>query len=219
MSVSDTGCGITKENCAHVFERLFQQSGSSEASRKGLGLGLYISREIVVLQNGQIAVDSEFGHGSTFSFTVPVFSLTRLCAPVLTTGNLEAGRMSVITLKTFPEDETADAMAERRRATRAMLEGSILAGQDLVVPSLCGPESSEPFYVVAGTDGIGAEVIIRRIQQHLADPAFCQNVRQPPTLSMSIVEYPKPAERGLDQSIANVISHLATLMTCGPAVA
>ena len=212
MSVMDTGCGITEENCAHVFERLFQQSGESEASRKGLGLGLFISREIVGLQGGRLSVESKIGRGSTFSFTVPIYSPRRMYAPVLTARNLEAGRMTVITLKTFPLDETADAMVESRRTTRAMLEGSILAGQDLVVPDLCGPGSSEPFLVVAGTDGVGAEVIMARIREHLTDAAFSQNVTRPPTLSMTVVEFPKPTANGFDQSVANVVDRLSHIM-------
>ena len=72
ISVSDTGCGISPENCAIVFERLAQVKGTTRASRSGLGLGLYISRDLVSRQGGRIWVESQLGHGSTFYLTLPV---------------------------------------------------------------------------------------------------------------------------------------------------
>ncbi len=84
LSVSDTGCGISPENCTLVFDRLAQVRGSGEASRSGLGLGLFIARELVSMQGGRIWVESQLGKGSTFSFTLPIFSLAKLCAHVFT---------------------------------------------------------------------------------------------------------------------------------------
>lgn len=68
VSVRDSGSGIPKENQAHLFER-FYQAQSNPA--RGLGLGLFISKEIIEQHGGHIWVESEHGHGSTFSFTLP----------------------------------------------------------------------------------------------------------------------------------------------------
>ncbi len=73
ISVSDTGSGMSAEVSARIFERLYQASGLSQDGRKGLGLGLYICRELVLRQKGQIWVTSEKGKGTTISFTLPVF--------------------------------------------------------------------------------------------------------------------------------------------------
>ncbi len=54
ISVSDTGVGITPESKNLIFERLFQDPNASDSSRNGLGLGLFISREIVRLHGGRI---------------------------------------------------------------------------------------------------------------------------------------------------------------------
>jgi len=72
ISVTDTGCGMSPEAASRVFERLYQEGTGSTASRRGLGLGLYISRELVARHGGEIWVESETGKGSTFSFTLPV---------------------------------------------------------------------------------------------------------------------------------------------------
>jgi|LGOV01.1.fsa_nt_gb two-component system sensor histidine kinase GlrK len=67
VSVSDTGCGIPKENIKEIFDKFKMLHG------KGTGLGLYIARHIINAHGGDIWVKSEQGRGSTFSFTVPVF--------------------------------------------------------------------------------------------------------------------------------------------------
>lgn len=65
--VSDTGCGMSHEQCAHVFERFVKYNPFIQ----GTGLGLSICRTIVERLKGIIGVDSEEGKGSTFWFTLP----------------------------------------------------------------------------------------------------------------------------------------------------
>ena len=75
LEVSDTGVGINPEITENIFERLYQVSERTETSRKGLGLGLYICRELVMRQGGTIWAKRRAQKGSTFSFTLPIFSL------------------------------------------------------------------------------------------------------------------------------------------------
>ena len=71
ISVKDTGPGIPAEKIPHLFERYYQaQPGGFNSS--GLGLGLYISSEIVRRHGGEIGIDSELGKGSTFWITLPL---------------------------------------------------------------------------------------------------------------------------------------------------
>ena len=63
ISVSDTGRGISPEAKALIFERLYQDPDSVDNNRSGLGLGLFICREIVRLHEGRIWVSSELGPG------------------------------------------------------------------------------------------------------------------------------------------------------------
>ncbi|MGH8580332.1 MAG: ATP-binding protein [Gammaproteobacteria bacterium] len=71
VSVSDTGRGIEPAQLDHVFDRLYQIRRGDATIEGGLGLGLYICREVVRLHGGEIWVDSTPGKGSTFSFTIP----------------------------------------------------------------------------------------------------------------------------------------------------
>ncbi len=65
--VSDTGCGMSHEQCAHVFERFVKYNPFIQ----GTGLGLSICRTIVERLGGEIGVDSKEGKGTTFWFTLP----------------------------------------------------------------------------------------------------------------------------------------------------
>lgn len=68
VSVSDTGIGIRADKLDAVFVRFIQVAGND---RRGLGLGLYISKSIVLGHGGRIWAESQLGEGTTFSFTLP----------------------------------------------------------------------------------------------------------------------------------------------------
>ena len=68
VSVADTGTGISAEYLPRIFDKFVQVPG---APTGGAGLGLAISRLIVEAHGGQISAQSELGHGSSFTFTLP----------------------------------------------------------------------------------------------------------------------------------------------------
>jgi signal transduction histidine kinase len=73
VSVADTGPGLAPEDHERIFEE-FQQTEAGVEQREGTGLGLALSKRLVELHGGRIWVESEFGHGSTFVFTLPARS-------------------------------------------------------------------------------------------------------------------------------------------------
>ncbi len=81
ISIQDFGIGIASEKQRHLFERFFRVDDQEHARYPGLGLGLYISAEIVKRHQGRIWVESHPGVGSTFFFTIPY--ATNLPAQVL----------------------------------------------------------------------------------------------------------------------------------------
>ncbi|MBI3599534.1 MAG: GAF domain-containing sensor histidine kinase [Nitrospinae bacterium] len=71
VSVSDTGIGIKEKDFDIVFDRFRQVEGSVTREYGGVGLGLNIAKYIVEVHGGKIWVESEFGRGSTFTFSIP----------------------------------------------------------------------------------------------------------------------------------------------------
>ena len=71
VKVKDFGIGIDKKHQKKIFERFYRVSGTEEKTFPGLGLGLYISNEIVKRHGGSMKVSSIKNKGSTFTFTLP----------------------------------------------------------------------------------------------------------------------------------------------------
>ncbi|MGJ1303456.1 ATP-binding protein [Leadbetterella sp. DM7] len=74
FSVTDTGQGIQPQFLSKIFERYFRIPGTK---KEGTGLGLSISKEFIEAQGGKIWVESEYGAGSTFYFTLNIFNINQ----------------------------------------------------------------------------------------------------------------------------------------------
>lgn len=72
VSVEDTGAGMKKEDIPKVFQRFEQLDTEAKRKVKGTGLGLAICKEIIERHEGKIWVESEYGEGSSFIFTIPI---------------------------------------------------------------------------------------------------------------------------------------------------
>ena len=71
LSISDTGPGIPEEILPHIFEPFFSTKGVSKASGEGMGIGLSLSRSIMESLGGEISVDTQTSHGTTFVLSFP----------------------------------------------------------------------------------------------------------------------------------------------------
>ena len=69
--VEDTGCGISKEEQAHVFERFYRAEQQQAATQVGSGIGLNMVYEYVKLHQGKVSLESEEGKGSRFIVDIP----------------------------------------------------------------------------------------------------------------------------------------------------
>ena len=72
LSVSDDGPGVDTRDQPHLFERFYQAPGRLHRGHAGLGLGLYISRELARRHGGDVWLESERGRGATFLVRLPV---------------------------------------------------------------------------------------------------------------------------------------------------
>ncbi|WP_223302253.1 ATP-binding protein [Flavobacterium branchiophilum] len=77
VSIKDSGIGIEKEHLDNIFNKYYQ--AKNQESNLGIGLGLYISKMIINLMNGQIQVSSKVGSGTVFDITLP-FEIANLAS-------------------------------------------------------------------------------------------------------------------------------------------
>lgn len=204
--VADTGCGISPENCSLIFDRLAQVKSSSQGSRSGLGLGLFIARELVLLHGGRIWLESQQGKGSTFYFTLPVFSLAKLCAHLFTRSNLELGYVSLITVDVIAVEGTAqaDLLPEIRKVLQNCIHGS----KDFLLPSMSDAGTVVNFCIVACADAGGAAVITNRITRELQN--FDSGSKLKPVLASTTLAVAPGVS--LDEQIAEVRAQIECLI-------
>jgi hypothetical protein len=168
ISVIDTGCGIDPGAKALIFERMYQDPNSIDNSRKGLGLGLFIAKELVTLHRGKIWVASEPGQGSTFSFTLPLYSLAQLLSPVLVKDGALRDAVTLVRVSLNPRSKsTRGNWKEAGRHCLELLQRCVYLDKDVVLPPMTTPGPEQTFFVVASTDLTRAEIMMTRIRDQL----------------------------------------------------
>jgi signal transduction histidine kinase len=169
ISVADTGKGISPEALPLIFERLYQDSDSIDENRSGLGLGLYIAKELVNLHGGRIWVASQLGEGTTFTFNLPVYSLPKLLMPVIT--HNERLRESMVLVKVDVKPLTTPVRGNWKEVCRECLEllrRCVYVDKDLVLPAIAKNGPEDTFYVVASTDMDRVKIMITRIVEQVS---------------------------------------------------
>lgn len=213
VSVADTGSGIAPEARSLIFERLYQDPHRQDGSRKGLGLGLFIAKELVTLHGGRIWVASDGASGSTFSFTLPLYSLPKLLQPVITHDGQLRSALVLVRLDVQPRTRPPRGdWKEVCRKTRDLLERCVYLDKDLVLPpiTVAGPEQS--FFVVASTDLARSAIMLRRIREQMEK---LEALKANGTFELSAVEIPLPdTDNGLSlhlqvQEVAERITAIA----------
>jgi signal transduction histidine kinase len=212
ISVADTGCGIAPEAKALIFERLYQDPNSVDNKRSGLGLGLFIAKELVELHGGRIWVASEIGSGSTFSFTLPLYSLAKLLFPVITyAGQLrEAITLVRIELTPLPNSHGSN-WKDICQQSLDTLRRCVFLDKDLVLPVSGNIGISTIFLVAASTDLERAEIMMKRIREQLGVGA---GFKAAGILTVSARAVPLPSTNGkqledLVQAVADGVTEMA----------
>jgi PAS domain S-box-containing protein len=114
VAVSDSGIGVAPEDQERIFQAFEQVDSSYTRAQQGTGLGLALSRRIVELHGGKMALESAPGQGSTFSFSLPLHRApqTRDGSPRTQPGTQGADRM-----EDTPKDGVAEATERQAQAS------------------------------------------------------------------------------------------------------
>lgn len=210
ISVGDTGCGISPEARALVFERLYQDPNAVDNNRKGLGLGLFIAKELVSLHGGRIWVASEAGSGSTFSFTLPLYSLAKLLFPVITYQERLRDNIVLVKVALRPLFKPVRATwKETCQRCLEVLQRCVYLDKDLVLPRMTASGAEETFLIVASTDLDRANIMMTRIREQLGKVSDLSGTGQ---LEVSASAVPLP-ERSPDHSLQEQVQEVARVVT------
>ena len=113
-------------------------------------------------------MESQLSHGSTFTFTLPLFSLTKLLFPVITDQDHLREALTLVLVALSPHGTPEMGNWERtHEECLNLLRSCILPAKDLILPALAGSGHAESFMIVASTDASGAEVLMKRIREQL----------------------------------------------------
>ena len=216
LSVSDSGRGIPAESLPQVFERLYQDPDAVDGNRAGLGLGLYIAKEIVALHGGRMWVASEAGSGSTFSFTLPLYSLAKLLLPVIAyQGHLREHIVLVRVELTPVSKSLRGSWKETCERCLELLRRCIYVDKDLVLPPLETSGAVETFFVVASTDMEKVGVMMDRIRDQVGG---LPKLKASGTLRVTADMVPAPPSgdsRTLEQQVFGVADYVTEIIQQG----
>jgi hypothetical protein len=211
VEVSDTGCGVRPEMTERIFEHLYQISDPGQAGRKGLGIGLHISKELVTRQGGKIWVSSEPQKGSHFFFTIPIFSLASWIGPTVTLEKAPGYVVALFAVELGSRDGwlSQDVRKEMSNVARTLLQQCLRPDTDVLLPNMDLASARDHFFIVAYTQERGAEIISERIRKQF------QHCRQIQFAGLTIAvshSFMTPMSREINESTETFVERAAAKM-------
>ena len=169
VSVTDTGCGIGPGDAERIFNRLYQVENSLDTNRNGLGLGLHITKELVVRHGGRIWAEGKLGEGAAFHFTMPFFSLKRLLQSLLEQESQPIHSLSLISIELLHDPSSpVDVAKAIQEMTWLTLNGMELPQRAALFPSIVLSGERGLFYVVQAKDLESSTELADRIKKEIA---------------------------------------------------
>jgi two-component system sensor histidine kinase/response regulator len=146
FTVSDTGIGVPKEKQKAIFDSFTQADASTTREFGGTGLGLTITSRLAAMMGGKIWVESEFGRGSDFHFTVSV-GAGNLLVPH-TESNLSYGLLLRARVLVVDDNQTNRFILDRMLTRWGMRPDSVESGEAALGQLMSAFESGDPYLLV-----------------------------------------------------------------------
>ena len=216
LSISDTGRGIPQDALPRVFERLYQDPEAVDNNRAGLGLGLYIAKGIVTLHGGRMWVASEPGSGSTFSFTLPLYSLAKLLFPVIShQGHLRQELVLVRVELTPLTQSLRGGWKDTCEQCLEILRKCIFVDKDLVLPPTGNIGLVQTFFVLASTNMQKVTVLMDRIRNQVGNLPQLKASGKMRVIAEAIPAAPTGDARTLEQQVRGIADYVSQVIQQG----
>jgi signal transduction histidine kinase/ActR/RegA family two-component response regulator len=185
LSVEDTGAGISSEFLPHVFERFRQADGSDTRRHGGLGLGLALTRELVVLHGGSIEVASAGqGRGATFRVTFPQAPQEAPVLPAVTRERPHLGAARILVVD--DEADSRELLLQLLQAWGARPEGAASVRDALAAAARARPDLLVSDIAMPGEDGCALVMELRKLERALG---------QAPVPALALTAFGRPEDR------------------------
>ena len=212
----DTGIGIRPEELSHLFTAFSQLDLKKNRGIQGTGLGLAISKGIAVAMDGDVAVESDYGHGSVFTFTIPQAVAEEI--PVAEVRNPGEKRILL-----FADGLEGDALV--RMLDRLSLDYDYVGDADLLRGILEKKEHTHIFYLYRFSEALAGfeldvaalnKTVIKRISE-LSEGDFeaGRNTLFEPVLIYDVAEIVNEGHLGNRASSHDMAESLTQIRTVG----
>lgn len=132
ITVADTGIGIREEDIPKLFQAFTQLESVYTKGFEGTGLGLALTRQLVELHGGRIWMESEFGKGSRFSFTIPLTQMAAKESPADLPDAVPGNVSTVLVIEDDPLTLAALGNALKCKGYRALRASNGREGIEIV---------------------------------------------------------------------------------------
>ena len=206
VSVVDTGCGIDPVDAERIFNRLYQVENSLDGNRNGLGLGLHITKELVVRHGGRIWAEGKQGEGTAFHAILPIFSLRRLLQSLFGEEGQPICSLSLVSIELMHDPTTAVEVAKAiQEMAWLTLNGMELPQRTALFPNVVLSGERGLFYVVLAKDLESSTELAERIKKEIAGGKQFRNAKCQVRALVSAIEITSPGQQADIEMIARRI--------------
>ncbi|MGI9542304.1 MAG: hybrid sensor histidine kinase/response regulator transcription factor, partial [Cyclobacteriaceae bacterium] len=152
MTVTDSGRGIPLEKLNYIFDRFYQVDDSQTREQEGTGIGLALTKELIVLMNGSIEVNSDPESGSTFHIIIPMEKVHTSPAPVSSLLAGQEGPSSTFDEEDLKSDRLTDRSLRPGKSNLVLVVEDNVDMRNYIRQQLC--EDYEVLEALHGQDGL-----------------------------------------------------------------